>query len=84
MANINESEIIERWNNRVVPNKWHIISNGAELYLKKYGKGISEEKVKALMKYSEYKSLSFYNGMKKHLEYMIAKRKAKESLSKLH
>jgi len=84
MALINEKEIRERWNSRVVPNNWHNMPDGAALYLKKYGKGISEEKVEAFMNYSRYKSESFYNGMKEHLDYMISKRKAREAIQKLH
>jgi len=54
MRKISVRDIQERWNNRVIPNGWNRHPNGAELYLKKYGRNISDEKLKALMDYAYY------------------------------
>jgi len=46
--------IAERWEERVVANSWHVMGEpGAEAYLKKYGKGIGADKVKAIARYAE-------------------------------
>lgn len=48
------ADISERWNNRMVPNGWHQQGvKGAEAYLKKYGKGIGQEKCLMLARCAE-------------------------------
>lgn len=48
-----ESDIAERWENRVVPNGWDEMgAEGAIAYLEKYGRGIKSAKVQALADYA--------------------------------
>ena len=42
-------DVDQRWRSRVVPNGWHTMGkDGAREYVKKYGKGISIQKLEAL------------------------------------
>jgi hypothetical protein len=50
MRKVSVADIQKRWDERVIPNGWDTHPNGAELYLKKYGRNISNEKLEALMK----------------------------------
>ena len=46
---MSRSDIEDRWRNRIVPNGWNGMGEeGAKLYLKKYGRNISEEKLRNL------------------------------------
>jgi len=43
------ADVEQRWRSRIVPNGWdHMGKDGAKAYLKKYGKGISIDKLTAL------------------------------------
>jgi len=59
------SQVVERWNNRIVPNAWHTMGNiGAQAYLKKYGHNISYGKKKAISDYARNQGYSaFADGM---------------------
>ena len=50
---VNMAEIEKRWNERIVPNNWDLMGKaGAEAYLAKYGKGISDEKLRMFASYA--------------------------------
>jgi hypothetical protein len=64
---INMGDIEMRWNKRVVANGWDKLGEeGAELYLQKFGKGISDDKRNAIADFAESKGCKeFANGMRR-------------------
>jgi len=60
--------IIERWISRVLANDWHLSAEGADAYLEKYGKNISNDKVQALADYARAEGCELFAlGMECHL-----------------
>ena len=48
-----ESDIVKRWNERIVRNGWDKEGkSGASAYLEKYGRNIGDEKLQALADYA--------------------------------
>ena len=46
-------DIEKRWNERIVPNGWDKMgSEGAELYMEKYGRGMGNDKKLAFVDYA--------------------------------
>lgn len=63
-----KKDIVKRWNERVVPNNWDKTENGAEQYVSKYGKLISQEKLKMFRDYAQsIGCISFVNGINKFI-----------------
>ena len=84
MADVSDKAISKRWNSRVIANGWQTNPMGADLYMEKYGKNISIEKIEALMYYARSRNCdNFYRGMLKHRDHLAMKLKAKEVAEKL-
>lgn len=65
------SAIEERWEQRVLKNKWEHDPAGGDKYLKKYGKQIGIFKLRMLYKYAkDHDALEFAIGIKKQLDFM--------------
>lgn len=64
-------DIEERWETRVLKNKWEHDPEGGDKYLKKYGKQIGIFKLRMLYKYAkDHDALEFAIGIKKQLDFM--------------
>lgn len=64
-SKVNEKEIAKRWNERVLPNAWQTDAKGAVLYLTKYGKNISNDKLQAFADYARKQGCEAFA---KHME----------------